>query len=89
MSKILHIDISIKKTKKMKISVMILITLFIMTINAYSQSNQDIDVLKKIVGDEDLSVKRAILSTIRFLNKRHSMLVEDFIVKHKLVEVID
>lgn len=48
-----------------------------------------LDVLKKIAGDEDLSVKRAILSTLRFLNKRHSILVEDFISKYKLVEAID
>lgn len=45
--------------------------------------------MKKFVGDVDLSVKRAIMSTLRFLKKRHSLLVEDFIVKNKLIEVID
>lgn len=35
-------------------------------------------VLKLLTGDVDLVVKRALMSTLTFLNKRHSLLVEKF-----------
>ena len=41
-------------------------------------------VLKYFIGDVDLTVKRALLSTLRFLSKRHKKLVIDFQRKNKL-----
>lgn len=44
-----------------------------------------LDVLKSFAGDVDLTVKRALKSTLNHLSKRHKKLVEDFRMKHDLV----
>ncbi|MBK8552847.1 MAG: DNA alkylation repair protein [Ignavibacteria bacterium] len=43
------------------------------------------DVLKNFTGDVDLTVKRALKSTLNHLSKRHKILVEEFTLKHGLV----
>lgn len=43
-----------------------------------------LDVLKYFVGDPDLVVRRALMSTLRFLSKRHGKLVDAFIKIYKL-----
>ena len=43
-----------------------------------------LDVLKYFIGDVDLSVKRALLSTLNFLSKRHKKLVDEFKKKNNL-----
>jgi 3-methyladenine DNA glycosylase AlkC len=43
-----------------------------------------LDILKYFAGDVDLSVKRALFSTLNFLSKRHEKLVEAFKKEHKL-----
>lgn len=45
--------------------------------------------LKKFTGDVDLTVKRAIVSTLRFLKKRHPLLVNAFIEKNKFTEALE
>ncbi|MDZ4711612.1 MAG: HEAT repeat domain-containing protein [bacterium] len=50
--------------------------------------DEALEVLKMFAGDADLVVKRALLSTLRSLSKRHSLLVEKFIGKHKIIETI-
>jgi HEAT repeat protein len=40
--------------------------------------NETLEVLKLFTGDVDLVVKKALMSTLAFLNKRHSLLVEKF-----------
>lgn len=44
-----------------------------------------LDVLKYFVGDVDLTVKRALKSTLNHLSKRHKKLVGGFRLKHGLV----
>ncbi len=41
-------------------------------------------ILKLFTGDVDLTVKRAMISTLRFLNKNHKKSVSEFLKKNKL-----
>lgn len=41
-------------------------------------------ILKLFTGDADLTVKRAMISTLRFLNKHHKKTVSDFLKMNKL-----
>ncbi len=45
---------------------------------------QALTVLKYFTGDVDLSVKRALLSTLNFLSKRHKKLVDKFKMENEL-----
>jgi 3-methyladenine DNA glycosylase AlkC len=46
--------------------------------------DEALDVLKYFIGDADMKVKRALMSTLNFLNKRHNKLVETFKKNNKL-----
>lgn len=47
-----------------------------------------LSIFEKLAGDVNLTVKRALMSTLNFLNKKHSQLVEPFLTKHKLIEEV-
>ena len=54
--------------------------------NSFGNRNPELalDVLKTLSGDQDIVVRRAVISTLRFLSKRHKKLVDGFIKKNKL-----
>lgn len=52
--------------------------------NSFGNKNPELalEILKRFVGDVDLVVKRALISTLTFLSKKHSLLVEKFMEEH-------
>ncbi|MBL8007356.1 MAG: hypothetical protein JNJ56_07475 [Ignavibacteria bacterium] len=54
--------------------------------NSYGNKHPEyaFDVLKMFTGDIDITVKRALMSTLNFLGKRHGKEVKKFIDKYKL-----
>ncbi|MBS1551726.1 MAG: HEAT repeat domain-containing protein [Bacteroidetes bacterium] len=54
--------------------------------NSFGNRNPELalDVLKNLTGDQNIIVRRAVISTLRFLSKKHKKLVDGFIKKYSL-----
>jgi len=54
--------------------------------NSFGKRNHEsaLEILKYFTGDPELAVRRALLSTLRFLNKHHNKSVTAFIKEHNL-----
>lgn len=54
--------------------------------NSFGSRNPELalDVLKNLTGDQNIIVRRAVISTLRFLSKKHKKLVDGFVKKYSL-----